>query len=619
MLGANADDIPTQVCSFGTDRWRQHEEVVVACAIPGTRDVLSGSMDAVVNRWDDRGRLKRQFVCWEDSLSDDSLADEPPTDELLFEEPLTNIASSDSYFAVGNDKGGLWIFDIASSQKKKSVMAHGDEITAIEIAPDDSFLTAGMDGRVIQWSPRNHFAGDLLFSCQKPIGTMRLSPDGKESALLIDDVLFVLNLKSKVATSIGEFGSIKSMMYLTSERNQLAVTSPERGTIDVIGLQSKETRKLADHGFDHLALSDDGHHLAAARRNEMLVINLQSGQNRNFSVQCVRPTALSFYSSDSLLLSGRLDVPRIIDIRTGKMTNCDRFHQDYISDVQLLEPNLVLSASGEGKVKLWNHSSGEIVSELSFHDWNLATSAHYFPDTSLLTIGVGNATDRAVEIWNFHEKKRLFQMRGHEDTIHQTVFSEDGRFVLSRSGDGLYHVSEATVRIWQVNGGQCVATIRKPYLEFNGAAWHPREPLIITCDEQRIVDLWDLQGNHVRTLKSIEGSREISVSQGSENALLICFDNKYGDLNIFSLQTGKLVAQWDFEKRLNYAAISPSGRKIAVGLKSGEIQMLEVDTKETSFEWKAHKSNVTRLAFSIDEKLLASGSYDATVSVWKIE
>src|SRR5262249_3213372 len=65
-------------------------------------------------------------------------------------------------------------------------------------------------------------------------------------------------------------------------------------------------------------------------------------------------------------------------------------------------------------------------------------------------------------------------------------------------------------------------------------------------------------------------------------------------------------------------AFSPDGRWLAVGLRTGNIQIWDTsDTSPTQFVWLAHPAEVRGLAFSPDGKALASGSKDGDIKLWK--
>ena len=63
-------------------------------------------------------------------------------------------------------------------------------------------------------------------------------------------------------------------------------------------------------------------------------------------------------------------------------------------------------------------------------------------------------------------------------------------------------------------------------------------------------------------------------------------------------------------------AISPDGKFIAIGTKEGEILLFNGQTGAMIAKIKAHEDQITGVAFSPDQKLIASGAWDNTVRIW---
>ncbi|HET8913597.1 MAG TPA: NB-ARC domain-containing protein, partial [Ktedonobacteraceae bacterium] len=67
------------------------------------------------------------------------------------------------------------------------------------------------------------------------------------------------------------------------------------------------------------------------------------------------------------------------------------------------------------------------------------------------------------------------------------------------------------------------------------------------------------------------------------------------------------------------AALSPSGRYLAVGTANGMIRLWNAEDSTPLLTFKGHTNWVRSVAFSPDEKRLASGSDDTTIRFWDVE
>ena len=58
--------------------------------------------------------------------------------------------------------------------------------------------------------------------------------------------------------------------------------------------------------------------------------------------------------------------------------------------------------------------------------------------------------------------------------------------------------------------------------------------------------------------------------------------------------------------------------KVAIGLRSGIIKIIDTKSREQIEVLNAHDAAVSTLRFNQDNTLLASGSYDRTARIWKL-
>ncbi len=66
-------------------------------------------------------------------------------------------------------------------------------------------------------------------------------------------------------------------------------------------------------------------------------------------------------------------------------------------------------------------------------------------------------------------------------------------------------------------------------------------------------------------------------------------------------------------------AISKSGEYWAAGSRWGEVRVWHEEGKLLHLAWQAHTSTVAALAFSPDEDILATGSFDGSIKLWDLE
>ena len=591
---------PELVCRYGADRWRHNEEVVVVCPVPGSRDILAGSLDGVIKRWDPEGRVVREYLY-----------------EELY---LTALACAESFFAVSTDIGQISIFDLEEPRPKWTFLGNECGVTALAIMPDGSLLEAGKCGRISRWLEKDGLLlREEVFCGDAPIQAMVRLPRGNGCVFSAEGRLFALQVARQAVKQLGQFGEISSLACLDGKR--VAIASRGRTSIDVVDLESATITKLADGGFDHIASSPDGSMLAAVRKNRLHLIDLRSGEQRELKINCRRPDAPCFTGDGSaVLLAGSLNVPQVYDVRSGRRVNEDTYHDDYVGSVQMLGPDSLLSTSGDRRVKLWDLRTGEMRAELFFRDWNLAASAKLHPEGRLLVIGLGHREQQAVEIWDIITKKRLARLMLSRGTPFQVELSGSGDYFFCRLGDN----GNDRIEVYHAPTRKHVTTLHRAGRRFEDAVFHPAKPQIVTCNDLDAIELWDIESGERESVDIDQlGVEILSISRVVHDPRLLCVSSHYGHLSVVSLRGGTPWFVWEgwLPHEIRCAAISPTGKTVALGLSSGEIELLEVGQRKRkqSVRWKAHRGPVVSLAFSEDGKRLASGSLDTTVSLWKID
>jgi len=188
-------------------------------------------------------------------------------------------------------------------------------------------------------------------------------------------------------------------------------------------------------------------------------------------------SSVSISSDGNRVLSGSHDESmRLWNISAGA---CDRIFNNKVVDSDLkdvpsgkamgfsgeitsvclsVDSSLAISGSFDGKVRIWNTSTGECLHTLSAHKGRAEMSKYGVQCVSLSAdarLVLSGGCDGTVKLWDVGKGKCLRTFKGNGEDVDAVNLSSDGRFALSAS---VVHQNSAAVRLWDTSTGQCLRT-----------------------------------------------------------------------------------------------------------------------------------------------------------------
>lgn len=264
---------------------------------------------------------------------------------------------------------------------------------------------------------------------------------------------------------------------------------------------------------------------------------------------------------------------RLWDASTGEPVETWRGHDGFVMDVAINhDATLVASAGQDGTIRLWDASAGRRVQVLDGHTgWTRALA--FSPDSRMLATGSAvHSADLEVFLWNTISGRRLgvcdaWAEPGAVDT-RSVTFSSDGQYLVAVGGG---------IRTYDVATGSA----RSP----NHVSGHQSLALALAPDGERFV-VGEKDGT-ISVWRIGSDAPEQTISAG--------------------------------ESRVQSLAFNQAGTMLAASFSDGTVRMCEWDAdcrlKET---WRAHTKRVNEVAFSPDDRLLASASWDGVIKVWSM-
>ena len=206
--------------------------------------------------------------------------------------------------------------------------------------------------------------------------------------------------------------------------------------------------------------------------------------------------------------------------------------------------------------------------------------AAVFSDSKTLKFLTSNMT---VTAWDV-EKRELIStvpLAGSADRLEVVAISPDGKLVAS-GGRGTREGSE--VKIWNTETGELFHTLQVPD-----------------------------QG-------TISSFNSVGLLSFSSNGVLAYVTVSSGNINLWDVEKKEGIATLEAEDDVTSLTFSSDGQMVATGSRDGSVSLWDVETKELVFTDKSHQDDVTVLMFSSDKSKLASGGgpFDKKVVLWDI-
>ncbi|BAZ47516.1 WD-repeat protein [Nostoc sp. NIES-4103] len=234
----------------------------------------------------------------------------------------------------------------------------------------------------------------------------------------------------------------------------------------------------------------------------------------------------------------------------------------------------ILASAGTKTVKLWNPSTGKVIRSFPGQAWVVAFS----PNGEVLASG---SQDGSLKLWNVTTKELIRTLK-HSAAVIDIVFSPDGQTLVSGLDLG------SNIKLWNWRTGEIIRI--------------PNDPNSSANSSKRGFD--DLK------------FQPIAISPDGQNLFATSASGSASQL--WNLQTGKLIRNFDAKSSINAIAISPDGKTLATGVRDKAIKLWNVGSGELIYTLTGHAGEVMSVAFAPDGQTLASGSWDKTIKLWNL-
>jgi WD40 repeat protein len=204
--------------------------------------------------------------------------------------------------------------------------------------------------------------------------------------------------------------------------------------------------------------------------------------------------------------------------------------------------------------------------------------------------------------------------------VHSVQYSPNGKFIVSTADD-----EDSTVKIWNVETGECVQTLEGHRHPAMSAEYSPDGANIVSGSMDNTVKIWNAEnGECLQTLEGHSGVvNSVKYSPDGANIVSASGDNT---VRVWSVATGGCVQTLEGHSiGVYYAEYSPDGTNIVSAGADHTVKIWNVETGECvqtlgipfpDPAGEGHANTVRSVKYSPDGKIIVSVSMDSTIKVW---
>ncbi len=207
------------------------------------------------------------------------------------------------------------------------------------------------------------------------------------------------------------------------------------------------------------------------------------------------------------------------------------------------------------------------------------------------------------------------KLTGHKGWVYSVTVSPDGTWAASGSDD-------KTVKIWNLESGECRATLKGHTGNVHSVAITPDGKRILSGSSDHSVRVWDASsGRQLATLAGhTSGLWSVVALQDNARALSGGFDKTLRLWDLVLCSCLKIIqCGTDGTDDVFSSAVNRAGTQALSGHRDGRVRLWNLETGECLATLKGHSDTVRSIQISPEGHFAVSGSEDKTVKIWNLE
>jgi WD40 repeat protein len=281
----------------------------------------------------------------------------------------------------------------------------------------------------------------------------------------------------------------------------------------------------------------------------------------------------------------------------------------------------IASGSFDGKIKIWDLKTGELIQTLTAHSeaGEIISSIAISPDGQTL-VSSSNSYGGNIKIWDLSTGLLISTLKAQGVGVSVVAISPDSQLLASGGDDG-------SIKLWHLALGEELGTFSGHFGRVFSVAFSVNGKFLASGGEDGSIYLWNLSRIQGKVGFDFQPDRRFLGHTNMVHSVAFSPDNQRlasgsadKTIKLWNVETGEAIATLaSHSGGMLSVAISPNGQILAGGSLLGRIKLWNLNTGEVIDTLSAHSRWVESVVFSPDGHILASGSSDRTVKIWDIE
>jgi WD40 repeat protein len=621
---------PGAIARLGTIRFRHGGAIEAIAFSADGKSVASAANDGSIVLHDtSTGRRLRSF--------------KPETTGTASGSGVVAFAPDGRTLAASGGPRSVSVWEVATGKRIGQFHLADRDLGHLAFSQDGKTLACGAGGVVHVRDVRAGKEIRRIDTQWASLMTLALTPDGKTlaTAILDDRRATVLSLWDTVGGRRlrqweAHVGEVYALAFSPDgKRLASSCIGPDSGgkeaRLRMWAVPTGERRLDLPGEFHCLRFSPCGKFLAAAAAGSVSLREVETGKETQRIPRDGGTVLVTFRPDSKVLAVSNSWTISLWDVATGK--NLDPpldGHNSVVGRVMFLPDGKTLASSSLETLSFWRLPAGKRIGRFDRPRVDLETTLS--PDGKTLAVSMPDE-NQTIELWDTATGKKLHEWKAPQIySRYALVFSPDGRTLAeARMGN-----PGPTIRFWDVVTGKPIRQFTLPEgIVVERLAFSPDGKTLAVGDGDRVhakipkVHLVDVvTGRELRKpfeLPSIPSDQvqappisyigQVAFSgDGGRLAAATTGPDRDQAIQVWEVATGQVLCRLEGVSNGFAALLSPDGKGLVT---LGKVpQLWEVATGKVRGRIRGHSDWTWAADFSLDGKLLASGSQDTTVLIW---